>query len=182
MTLGAVVAGLPVRRERGFAQGSTADSADFVHHPFIPPIYVTSTTHVYKVYAELKPTTAINYIRPNTPNKTKMSDDRFWGNLAAGFIGGLLVALGGALKDAPYEGFDPATFWRSPVIASVWGVVLGVEFPRTSCVLLGMSTIGLERVTIETMKVGRVKAGTYAPSKFTAVGEWGRAHWSQANP
>ena len=110
-----------------------------------------------------------------------MSDDRFWTNFAAGFIGGLLVAIGGALKDAPYEGFDAATFMRSPVIGSVWGVVLGTALPRVPPVVVGLSTIGLERVTIETMKVGRARAGTYVPSKFTEVGEWGKPHWSRTN-
>ena len=108
--------------------------------------------------------------------------DRFWGNLAAGFLGGLLVALGGALKDAPYEGFDPATFWRSPVIGSFWGVVLGEAFRGASYPLIGLSTIGLERVTVEAMKVGRARIGAYVPSKFTEVGEWGRTHWSRTNP
>lgn len=108
--------------------------------------------------------------------------DKFWEDAAAGFVGGLLVALGGALKDAPYEGFDPATFWRSPVIGTVWGAVVGCAFPRASPYLVGLSTIGLERLTVEAMKVGRARAGVYVPSKFTEVGEWGQRHWSQTNP
>ena len=36
-------------------------------------------------------------------------------------LGGWLTAFGGAWKDAPVEGFQVAKFFRSPVVATVWG-------------------------------------------------------------
>lgn len=86
---------------------------------------------------------------------------------------GTIVALGGAIKDAPYEGFETPKFLRSPIIAGIEGVVLEQIFPEADPILLALSTIATERLTVEAYKVYRAFKGQYKPAKFT-VGEWGR--------
>ncbi len=44
-------------------------------------------------------------------------------NIFAGFLAGLICALGGALKDSPYEGFKPLTFPRSIYVGTLGGIV-----------------------------------------------------------
>ena len=85
----------------------------------------------------------------------------------AGFLGGLAVAIGGAIKDSPYEGFKPLTFVRSPIIASIEGAVLQPAF-KANPVLTGLGAIATERITVEGYKLLRSKK----PGKFD-VGEWG---------
>lgn len=87
---------------------------------------------------------------------------------AIGFVSGLLVALGGSIKDAPYEGFEVGKFIRSPIIGAVEAPILGKAFKEPHPVLLGLSTIACERITVETYKLIRVQT----PGKFK-VGEWG---------
>ncbi len=41
-----------------------------------------------------------------------------------GSIGGWISALGGAWKDAPFEGFQPLKFLRSPLLAVGWALLL----------------------------------------------------------
>jgi len=41
-----------------------------------------------------------------------------------GFLAGLAVAIGGAIKDSPNEGFKLLTFIRSPLIGMVEGAIL----------------------------------------------------------
>ena len=79
---------------------------------------------------------------------------RFQGRLligvAGGLFAGLLVAIGGAWKDAPFEGFEPSKFLRSPLVSGVWGGVfcfLSSEF----CFLL-LACMGAERMTVELYK------------------------------
>ncbi len=95
-----------------------------------------------------------------------------------GFLAGLAVALGGALKDAPYEGFDWKTFLRSPIIGALEAPILAHYFPDADKALIFLSTIGIERLTIELYKVIRAQQAKYIPGKFTTVGEWGNPHWS----
>lgn len=85
-----------------------------------------------------------------------------------GFFSGLAVAAGGAIKDAPYEGFQTLKFFRSPVVALVEGAIQKSLFPTLNDGILFFSTIGTERLTIESYKVLRA----HMPSKF-AGGEWG---------
>jgi hypothetical protein len=40
-------------------------------------------------------------------------------NIFAGFLAGLICALGGALKDSPHEGFKPWTFPRSIYVGAL---------------------------------------------------------------
>ena len=86
--------------------------------------------------------------------------------LFAGLLAGILCACGGAIKDAPYEGFKPLTFFRSPIVGLLCGVVvshLHQEF-AVSFLCAGY----LERICVEGWKIARVKK----PGKFD-VGEWG---------
>lgn len=81
-------------------------------------------------------------------------------NAVAGLVAGTLCALGGALKDAPWEGFKPWTFLRSPLIGLAWGIVsvlvTGQWIP--ALVFAGY----LERVTVEGYKILRqVKPGKF---------------------
>ncbi len=95
--------------------------------------------------------------------------------LEAGLLGalaGLLVAIGGAVKDAPYEGFNKWTFLRSPIIGALEAPLLNLSFPKAPKELIFLSTIATERVTVETWKIIRAKAANYVPGKFS-VGEWG---------
>jgi len=84
-----------------------------------------------------------------------------------GFFSGLAVATGGAIKDAPYEGFDLIKFFRSPVVATVEGAIQKGLFPTLNDGILFFSTIGTERLTIESYKVLRA----HMPGKFR-FGEW----------
>lgn len=90
-------------------------------------------------------------------------------NILIGFASGLSVALGGAIKDAPYEGFNPVTFMRSPVVGAIEAPIISYAFKgKVHPVLLFLSTIATERLTVELYKILRAKV----PGKFV-VGEWG---------
>ena len=68
----------------------------------------------------------------------------------AGSAGGWISAFGGAWKDAPIEGFSLLKFFRSPVIAFLWG--LFVSSLTSSYVLIFIGSIGYTIATIETYK------------------------------
>jgi hypothetical protein len=76
-------------------------------------------------------------------------------------LGGWLTAVGGAWKDAPVEGFQVAKFFRSPVVATVWGCLL-LPFCSELPVLI-VAAAGLAVTSIETYKTF-VAGG--APGKF----------------
>ena len=94
-------------------------------------------------------------------------------DIAIGAAAGTLVAIGGATKDAPYEGFKWKTFLRSPIIGAIAAPLIAAYNPSLTAPILGMVTIAAERATVETYKVLRQRAGDYVPAKFK-VGEWGR--------
>ena len=96
-----------------------------------------------------------------------------------GFLAGLTVAIGGAIKDAPYEGFNFLTFIRSPIIGAIEAPIISYGFPNSPKPLIFLSTIATERLTVEFYKLLRANVGTYVPVKFTEIGEWGKPHWSQ---
>lgn len=79
-----------------------------------------------------------------------------------GLTSGLLVAIGGAWKDTKWEPFNWFTFARSPVVAAVWSFVIYAVAPQTHWFLLGLSSVGAERLTVETWKAFWRKM----PSKF----------------
>ena len=74
-----------------------------------------------------------------------------------GLASGLSVAIGGAIKDAPYEGFDWVKFARSPAIALVEGATLGHFVPQLTQgyypIVFYFTIIGTERVTTEGYKL-----------------------------
>lgn len=81
-------------------------------------------------------------------------------NLTAGLIAGLLTALGGAVKDAPYEGFKPKTFMRSIVVGAATGLASSVV---TGNFYVALAVSGyLERVAVEGFKILRQRR----PGKF----------------
>ena len=80
----------------------------------------------------------------------------------AGLVVGLLVALGGAWKDAPKEGFEPLKFLRSPGMAAIIALMLG-RF-ADSYPVVAVAAIGFERALVETWKkFGRPRQ---PPGKF----------------
>ena len=84
----------------------------------------------------------------------------FWG-LIAGLWGS---AAGGAWKDAPIEGFDKLSFFRSPAVGLVWGMIL--SFFTTNFSFLLFATMGAERMTVEFYKTFLRRR---TPGKFKAT-------------
>jgi len=72
-----------------------------------------------------------------------------------------VVAIGGAIKDSPNEGFKPLTFIRSPIIATVEGAILQPVF-KANPALTFLGAIGTERITTEGYKLLRAEV----PGKF----------------
>lgn len=68
----------------------------------------------------------------------------------AGLAVGLVIALGGAWKDAPKEGFEPLKFFRSPAMTVAWAVLLSGL--ADSVLQAAVGAIGFERATAETYK------------------------------
>lgn len=85
-----------------------------------------------------------------------------------GFTAGLAVAIGGAIKDAPMEGFKPFTFIRSPIIGMIEGTVIQLV-AKPALPITFLATIGTERITVESWKLIRGSV----PGKFKN-GEWGK--------
>ena len=67
-----------------------------------------------------------------------------------GAMGGLLIAICGAFKDAPIEGFEWLKFFRSPVIAGAYAGLLSPFTPHALLAALG--GVGFSVATIETYK------------------------------
>ena len=97
----------------------------------------------------------------------KILGQMFWGLLA-----GLASAVGGAIKDAPYEGFEGIKFIRSPIIGAVEAPILAHFLKIESPPVLFLSTLAAERITVESYKLARAVYGGYMPMKFI-YGEWG---------
>jgi hypothetical protein len=68
----------------------------------------------------------------------------------AGAIAGVMVAIGGALKDSQFEGFLPRKFVRSPIVAAMAGLLF-VRF-SSDAFLVALACIGGERVGVELYK------------------------------
>lgn len=96
-----------------------------------------------------------------------MKTDRVLVDVFAGGLAGLTIAAGGAIKDAPYEGFDLFKFFRSIVIGMIEGPIVA-SYTNIKPELLFFVVIGTERVTVESWKVLR----SARPAKFS-IGEWG---------
>lgn len=67
-----------------------------------------------------------------------------------GSAGGWISAFGGAWKDAPVEGFHLLKFFRSPLIAFLWGLLMASLTGSYLAVFLG--SIGYTVATTETYK------------------------------
>jgi hypothetical protein len=70
--------------------------------------------------------------------------------LLIGSLGGWLSAFGGAFKDAPVEGFETLKFFRSPLIALGWAVL--VACVTTHHLFIVLCGLGYTVATIETYK------------------------------
>lgn len=82
--------------------------------------------------------------------------------LLLGSIGGWVSACGGAWKDAPKEGFQLLKFFRSPVLAALYGLALAAL--TKSYLAIAFGALGFTIATIEThKKFGRPRE---APGKF----------------
>jgi hypothetical protein len=70
--------------------------------------------------------------------------------LVIGSVGGWISAFLGAWKDAPIEGFETLKFFRSPVAAAVYALLLS---PFTgSYMLIALAALGYTIATLETYK------------------------------
>ena len=67
-----------------------------------------------------------------------------------GGVGGWVSACGGAFKDAPIEGFHWLKFWRSPLLAGAWALV--VSHFTGDIVVIALAGLGFTVATIETYK------------------------------
>lgn len=70
--------------------------------------------------------------------------------LSVGSVGGWVSAFGGAWKDAPVEGFETLKFFRSPLIALFYAVLLA--HLTGSLLLVTLGGLGYTIATIETYK------------------------------
>ncbi|OGD72472.1 hypothetical protein A2703_01860 [Candidatus Collierbacteria bacterium RIFCSPHIGHO2_01_FULL_50_25] len=75
---------------------------------------------------------------------------RFFIGMMLGFIAGLCEAVGGMWKDAPFEGFEPLKFFRSPVVGTIAGSILFLF--QTNLGVGMLATFGADRMLIETYK------------------------------
>jgi hypothetical protein len=93
-----------------------------------------------------------------------------------GSAGGLLVAIGGALKDSQFEGFIPAKFIRSPIVGAMTGILF-IHF-STTWFLVVLADIGGERVGVELYKtfLKRQVRGMHA-NKPVRYPDWLARRW-----
>jgi hypothetical protein len=90
--------------------------------------------------------------------------DTYLGFLAVSCMVGLYSALGGAFKDAPFEGFMPLKFLRSPLVTAATSPFFYLLGPAPIGFLLFMNG-GLERFVIEFYKtyIRRWQSGKFHP-------------------
>lgn len=70
--------------------------------------------------------------------------------LVVASMGGWFSAMGGAFKDAPIEGFQTFKFFRSPAVATAYGLLLSPL--TTSWPILALAAVGYTVASIETYK------------------------------
>jgi len=70
--------------------------------------------------------------------------------ITVGSIGGWLTAFGGAWKDAPVEGFETFKFFRSPMVALTWAIIM--SFFTTNWIYIAVAGAGYSVASIETYK------------------------------
>lgn len=84
-------------------------------------------------------------------------------NLLLTVIAGIIAALGGMAKDAPYEGFELLKFFRTPIVSVVMGLLLNFYYPGLESKFFLLALMGGERVVSECWK--KVIKGK-VPGKF----------------
>jgi hypothetical protein len=67
-----------------------------------------------------------------------------------GSLGGWYSAVGGASKDAPIEGFETLKFFRSPVVAALFALLLSPFEPDP--IVIAFAALGFTIATLETYK------------------------------
>lgn len=89
-----------------------------------------------------------------------------WGSFA-----GLMVAVGGALLDSAWEGFEPFKFPRSIFHGAYWGVMFSTL--ETNPALLVFSILGMDRMGLEFYKsfLRKMKSGKFLSEKPVNV-QW----------
>ena len=103
--------------------------------------------------------------------------ERFWGFLLTAYCTGLVVSLGGAYKDAPFEGFEPLKFQRSGlVLAALSPLFYFLNEASATPVSLGFLIYmngGLERFAVEYYKtyIQRNMSGKFRPD-LPRIQEW----------
>jgi hypothetical protein len=81
----------------------------------------------------------------------RWSEAPFWLLVVTlGSIGGWISAFGGAFKDAPIEGFEWFKFFRSPVVAALYALLLSVF--TSDLVVIALAAEGFTVATLETWK------------------------------
>lgn len=92
----------------------------------------------------------------------------FWMFLMVAYATGLLVSLGGAYKDAPFEGFKPLKFQRSGMVLAVCSPLFYFLNDPAQPISLGFLIYmngGLERFVVEYYKtyIQRTMSGKFRP-------------------
>ena len=95
--------------------------------------------------------------------------ESFWGFVLVAYLAGLLVALGGAYKDAPFEGFKFLKFQRSAGVLVLFSPLFYFLNDPEAPVVLGFLIYmngGLERFVVEYYKtyIQRNMSGKFSPS------------------
>jgi hypothetical protein len=85
----------------------------------------------------------------------------------AGMVVGLIIAIGGAWKDAPKERFQATKFFRSPAVTVAFALAL--SFLTNSHLHVAVAAIGYERAAVETYKT--FLARDAPPGKFAGKPE-----------
>ena len=94
--------------------------------------------------------------------------ESYWSYLVVAYATGCVVALGGAYKDAPFEGFKPFKFQRSGMVLAMFSplffFIADQDKPLSLGFLIYMNG-GLERFTVEYYKtyVQRNMSGKFKP-------------------
>lgn len=96
--------------------------------------------------------------------------------LLVGTLGGSLSAIGGAVKDAQFEGFKPIKFIRSPFVGAIGGLIL-INFTQQPLVLV-VASVGFERIVVEFYKtfLRRSVRGIFE-NKKPRFPEWFKHRW-----
>jgi hypothetical protein len=90
--------------------------------------------------------------------------DSFWQFVGVAFVSGSIVSLGGAYKDAPFEGFDIRKFFRSAWVLTLVSPLF-YQFGPVSLGFLIYMNGGLERFLVEYYKtyIQRNMSGKFRP-------------------